>query len=39
MKKQKPSKKHHYLPTHYLEGFTDGDGGFFVYDNMPTKYF
>jgi len=39
MKKEKPSKKHHYLPRHYLRGFTDSDGGFFVYDKHTGKIF
>jgi len=36
---QKPSKKHHYLPRHYLEGFTDEQGGFFVYDKQQDRIF
>ena len=36
---QKPSKKHHYLPRHYLEGFTDEQGGFFVYDKHQDRIF
>lgn len=39
MKKEKPSKKHHYLPRHYLRGFTDSDGGFFVYDKHTGRIF
>ena len=39
MKKEKLSKKHHYLPRYYLKGFTDGDGGFFVYDKRTGKIF
>jgi hypothetical protein len=39
MKKEKPSKKHHYLPRYYLKGFTDNDGGFFVYDKHTGKIF
>lgn len=34
-----PSVKHHYLPRHYLEGFTDDKGGFFVYDKQADKIF
>ncbi len=34
-----PSVKHHYLPRHYLEGFTDDKGGFFVYDKRADKIF
>lgn len=37
--KNKPSKKHHYLPRHYLRGFTDSEGGFFVYDKLTGKLF
>lgn len=33
------SVKHHYLPRHYLEGFTDDNGGFFVYDKQADKIF
>ena len=39
MKKEKLSKKHHYLPRYYLRGFTDSDGGFFVYDKHTGKIF
>jgi len=39
MKKKKPSRKHHYLPRHYLRGFADSDGGFFVYDKHTGKIF
>ena len=35
--KQNPSKKHHYLPRYYLNGFTDNEGGFFVYDKSSDK--
>lgn len=35
----KPSKKHHYLPRHYLRGFTDSKGGFFVYDKHTRRIF
>ena len=38
-KKRKLSKKHHYLPKYYLNGFTDSDGGFFVYDKHTGKIF
>ena len=33
------SKKHHYLPRHYLKGFTNLDGSFFVYDKQTKKIF
>jgi len=33
----KPSKKHHYLPRHYLRGFVDDAGSFFVYDKLTGK--
>jgi Protein of unknown function (DUF4238) len=36
---QKISKKHHYLPVHYLEGFTDSNIIFFVYDKKMDKIF
>lgn len=36
---QKISKKHHYLPVHYLEGFTDSENTFFVYDKKTEKIF
>ncbi len=35
--RKKPSKKHHYLPRYYLQGFTDGEGNFFVYDKQADK--
>lgn len=35
----KISKKHHYLPRHYLKGFTDENGGFFVYDKINDNIF
>ncbi len=31
------SKKHHYLPVHYLNGFTDNEGLFFVYDKQENR--
>jgi hypothetical protein len=31
------SKKHHYIPRFYLDGFTDSDGFFFVYDKLNKK--
>ena len=37
--KSNPSKKHHYLPRHYLKGFTNKDGGFFVYDKQQDRIF
>lgn len=36
---KKPSKKHHYLPRHYLKGFINSEGGFFVYDKHTGKIF
>jgi hypothetical protein len=33
------SRKHHYLPRHYLEGFTDSSNAFFVYDKHTGKIF
>ena len=33
----KLSKKHHYLPRHYLRGFTNEKGTFFVYDKKSDK--
>ncbi len=35
----KPSVKHHYLPRHYLRGFTDDKDGFYVYDKQEDKIF
>lgn len=35
----KLSKKHHYLPRHFLKGFTDGRNGFFVYDKQSDRIF
>jgi hypothetical protein len=35
----KISRKHHYLPVHYLEGFTDSNNSFFVYDKKADKIF
>jgi hypothetical protein len=32
-----PAKKHHYLPVFYLNGFTDEDGLFCVYDKLEKK--
>ena len=37
--KNNPTKKHHYLPRYYLRGFTDNEGGFFVYDKRADKIF
>lgn len=34
-----PSKNHHFLPRHYLEGFTNNKGMFFVYDKMYGNIF
>lgn len=36
---KKRSKKHHYLPRHYLRGFTNSGNGFFVYDKHKKKIF
>ncbi len=36
---QKSSVKHHYLPRHYLKGFTDGKGQFYVYDKREDRIF
>jgi len=33
------SKKHHYLPRHYLAGFTNDDDRFFVYDKHKDSIF
>jgi len=33
------SKKHHYLPRHYLTGFTNSEGVFFVYDKEKENIF
>jgi len=35
----KPSRKHHYLPRHYLRGFADQAGTFFVYDKLTGRVF
>jgi len=35
----KPSIKHHFLPQHYLAGFTDDKGMFFVYDKVSGEIF
>lgn len=35
--KNKRSKKHHFLPRHYLKGFTDSDTCFFLYDKQNDK--
>lgn len=37
--KQKISKKHHYLPSYYLKGFTNHAGTFFVYDKEADNIF
>jgi len=34
-----PSKKHHYLPRHYLKGFTNSENRFFVYDKERENIF
>ena len=33
------SKKHHYLPRYYLKGFTNNEGGFYVYDKKEDNIF
>lgn len=33
------SVKHHYLPRHYLKGFINRAGGFYVYDKSEDKIF
>ena len=33
------SKKHHYLPRYYLNGFTNSRNSFFVYDKQKDKIF
>lgn len=35
--KNKRSKKHHYLPRHYLRGFTDSENCFFIYDKQNDR--
>lgn len=35
----KPSVKHHFLPRHYLSGFTNDKGLFYVYDKSSGKIF
>ena len=37
--KKASSKKHHYLPRHYLNGFTDTENTFFVYDKRKDNVF
>lgn len=37
--KNKLSKKHHYLPRHYLKGFTNNKNCFFIYDKQQNKIF
>lgn len=37
--KKKQSKKHHYLPRYYLNGFTNIEGSFFVYDKSSDKIY
>ncbi|MGA7194246.1 MAG: DUF4238 domain-containing protein [Anaerolineales bacterium] len=36
---KKKSKKHHYLPSYYLHGFTNDEGGFWVYNKSTGKIF
>lgn len=33
------SKKHHYLPRHYLRGFVDDTGSFYVWDKKADRIF
>ena len=33
------SRKHHYLPRHYLRGFVDGTGSFYVWDKKADRIF
>jgi hypothetical protein len=35
----KRSRKHHYLPRYYLKGFTNTNGGFFIYDKQVDKIY
>lgn len=35
--KNNRSKKHHYLPRHYLKGFVNSEGCFFIYDKQNDK--
>jgi hypothetical protein len=35
----KRSRKHHYLPRHYLRGFVDRQGAFVIYDKRTGKTF
>lgn len=35
--KNNRSKKHHYLPRHYLKGFVDSRNSFFVYDKRNDR--
>jgi hypothetical protein len=37
--KKNASKKHHYLPRHYLMGFTNIDNYFFIYDKRRDNIF
>lgn len=39
MSKNKRSKKHHYLPRHYLKGFSDSSERFYVYDKKTKDIF
>jgi hypothetical protein len=34
-----PSVNHHYLPRHYLKGFTDERGMFYIYDKQKDMLF
>ena len=33
------SRKHHYLPRHYLEGFVNDKSSFFMYDKVTDRIF
>lgn len=39
MAKQKPKKRHHYLPIFYLNGFTNTNGCLYVYDKESKPVF
>jgi hypothetical protein len=37
--RKRSSTKHHYLPRHYLDGFTNNENSFFVYDKQADNIF
>jgi hypothetical protein len=39
MAKQKPKKRHHYIPVFYLNGFANKDGCLYVYDKNDKSVF